>query len=487
MHRLGGPRSATYPSSGPALSPGYARHARSVSTSPQTTSTALFSDFKCLKEKLAQKRSASSTRTRSTTVRQLEIGSPVLISTTAEDVSVIPLSALHPPPRSAPMHAPHHLHSASPPVTARLREFSPLGSHPVVPTKDHNPTAPVEQNEQIARPRSQSDVSAVHATGTPVQSSAVRANSSETRRTKVFSNEPWIQSPRFAQPSNLDEEHVRETSTAAAVLERPPSSLELPSLDTRPTSSHGGNRTLGLRMSALGKNKELPPLPRYVFPAPLFACATPSSSSPTVSQDPKSQEEKRDENSGTNRHSESTSHFSMWSTESVRYSSPISDDGAVHSPTFSSLTSDCSDLGSPKRHSARFSISDYMDSPDYDSAAPSEELNDASEEEEAASSHLSANPPQLDELRISTFGSTLFDLDLQHGGAGSRGSRGSRRQVACFGFQGYKLPEDEATSKVTITEPKLRPEPSFKHDRGSSVSQMETLVNEFGFLGESVL
>ncbi|KAF2678062.1 hypothetical protein K458DRAFT_143652 [Lentithecium fluviatile CBS 122367] len=487
MHHVRGPRSATYPSSGQSLSPGYARHARSVSTSPQMASPALFSDFKGLKEKLAQKRSASSTRTRSRSVRELEIGAPTLISTTAEEVNLVPLSSLQPPPRSAPMRAPVRSPSFSPPVTARLREFSPLGSHPVDPEKDLHLAAPMDEKRQVGRPRSRSELPKVTATEFATKSTVVRANSSETRRTKVFSNEPWIQSPRFPQRSSYTEEQMTEAATPAPVLERPSFSLEPPSLDARPTSSHGGNQSAGLRQSAVDKNKELPPLPRYIVPAPLFACSS-ASSSPTLSHDPENQTENEDEDADTNRNSESNSHFSVWSTESITYSSPTSDDEAIHSPTFSSLTSSCSELGSPTRLSARFSISDYMHSPDRDSAAIDEE-GDGVLDEEVHSSHLSANPPRLDELRISAFGSGLFDLDVRHGGSGSRGSRGSRRQVACFGlgFQGYKLPEDESTSKVTITEPKLRLEPSFKHDRDSSVSQAETLVNEFGFLGESVL
>jgi hypothetical protein len=222
-------------------------------------------------------------------------------------------------------------------------------------------------------------------------------------------------------------------------------------------------------------------------PAPLFACNS-VSSSPTTAKDPENVEEEHIDDTETSQKSESNSHFSTWCTE-LSYSSPTSDDEAVHSPTFSSLTS-CSDLGSPTQLSARFSISDYMHNPGTNSTPFSEEEQAVTEE--AIQSHFSANPPQLNELHISTFGSSLFDMDLPHGGSGSResrGSRSSRRQVACFGlgFQGYKLPEDESTSKVTITEPKLRPESLSTHNRGSSVSQADTLVNEFGFLGEAVV
>ena len=488
MHHLGGPRSATYPSSGQSLSPRHARHARSASTSPQMQSTALLSDLKGLKEKLAQKRSVSHTRNQSRNVRELEIGAPVLISTTAEEMNLIPLSSLQ-PPKSAPLRAPQHSPSISPPVTARLREFSPLGSHPVDITKDLHLAAPISKDVKAGRSRSRSETPRMKAVDSLPESSAVRANSSETRRTKLFSNEPWIQSPRFPQIPSSHDALKTDVMAPAPVLERPGSSLEPPSLDARPTSSHGGDRSSGLRHSTFDKNKKLPPLPRYIVPAPLFACNG-ASTSPTTSQSPAHEEGDQNEDAETYYNSESNSHFSTWSNESVAYSLPTTDDEEIHSPALSSLTSGCSDLGSPTRHSARFSISDYMHSPDQDTAAFEEQ--EEVPEEAALPSHLSATPPQLNELRISTFGSNLFDFENQQRGSNSRGSRGShssRRQVACFGlgFQGYKLPEDESTSKVTITEPKLRPEPSFNHNRGSSVSQMETLVNEFGFLGEAVV
>jgi hypothetical protein len=489
VHRLGGPRSATYPSSGQSLSPGHARHARSASTSPQMQSTALLSDFKCFKGMLAHKRSASHIRNQSSNVRELEISAPVLISTTAEDVNLVPLSSLQ-PPKSAPIRAAWSSRSMPSPLAARLREFSPLGSHPVDATRGLHLAAPVSKDTKAGRPRSRSEVPRTRTTETSPEPSAVRANSSETRRTKLFSNEPWAQSPRFTQTTSPQNGPKTKPLAPAPVLKRPPFPLEPLSRDARPTSSHGNERGLALRMSTADKNKELPPLPRYIVPAPLFACNS-TSSSPTVAEAPTNEEEDHTEDNETNRNSESNSHFSMWSTESVRYSSPIFDNEAFHSPTSSSLTSNSSDLGSPSRHSAHLSISDSMQSPSRDSATSEEEQDDMSEED-VVSSHLSANPPQLNELRISAFGSNLFDLDIEHRKSESRSSRFSRsshRQVACFGpgFQGYKLPEDESTSKVTITEPKLRQESSFKHDRGSSVSQVETLVNDFRFLKQAVL
>jgi hypothetical protein len=442
-------------------------------------------DLRCIKEKFGQARSASHTR-HGSSVRDLEIGAPVLISTTAEDMNLVPLSSLQ-PPKSAPLRAPQYSPSFPPSLSAKLREFSPLGSHPVDPAKDLHLAAPVNNDMNYGRRRSRSEAPRPRVAEISPEPYVVRANSSETRRTKLFSNEPWVQSPSFPQTAS-QKDPVEVTLAPAPVLERPSFSLEPPSLDVRPTSSHGGDQSPGLRQSAFDTNKELPPLPRYIVPAPLFACNS-VSSSPTTTKDPENIEEEHMDDTETSQKSESNSHFSTWSTE-LSYSLPTSDDEAIHSPTFSSLTS-CSDLGSPTRLSARFSISDYMHSPDSHSSPFGEEEHEGAEEE-ASKAHLSATPPQLNELRISTFGSSLFDMDMPHGDSGSResrGSRSSRRQVACFGlgFQGYKLPEDESTSKVTITEPKLRPESLSTHDRGSSVSQVETLVNEFGFLGEAVV
>jgi hypothetical protein len=93
---------------------------------------------------------------------------------------------------------------------------------------------------------------------------------------------------------------------------------------------------------------------------------------------------------------------------------------------------------------------------------------------------LSATPPRLDDVRISAFGTDLFSLDIQHADSAPR------RQAACFGlgFQ-YSLPDDDTTSKTTITASSLRPEPSVQ--RESSLSQLNGLINDFAYLGEAVL
>lgn len=184
--------------------------------------------------------------------------------------------------------------------------------------------------------------------------------------------------------------------------------------------------------------------------------------------------------------SERSGQFSTWSSDSITFSSPTSDEDAVHSPTFSSLTSNCSEMGSPQRLSARFSISDYMVDQDEESAIKHEKEDDEQNqeaEEASTQTYLSTSPPQLDQLRLSGFGSSLFNIDIR------ATDSTSRRQVSCFGlgFQGYKLPEDEVGSQATLTKDTLPPEPTIKHGRESSVSHFEKLMNDFGYLGDSVL
>lgn len=487
VHPFGGPRSATYPSTSQSLSPGYQRHARSASISPAIGSTAIFTDFRSLKGKLAQKRTASHNRDGSRGVRELEIGAPTLISTTAEEVNLVPLPNLRSPPTSSPLPTPKTSSSLPTPktssslpspVTAKLREFSPLGSHPIDPAKDllAPRSAPVDDRPAL-RPRSRSHAPETTIPEVTQKPALIRAKSADTRRTKIFSNEPWLSSPR------LYDVVPEEWSQPAPVLERPSTSLEPPSNDQRPSSSHGGDRGSSLRGSRLNVDKELPALPYYLTPAPLYACNSEASSSTLPETVEDEVEASGDVEVETVLTSEKSAHFSTWSTESITFSSPTSDEDAILSPTFSSLTSNCSEIDSPNRDSARFSISDYMQSPESTSPTIDEDVPiEEQYEDTLTQSHLSASPPRLDELRLSSFGPNLFNLDIQHQ------ETAPRRQAACFGlgFESYKLPEDGSTSKTTITAATLGPGPAIKHDRESSVSHMAKLVNEFGFLGDTV-
>ncbi|KAF2642075.1 hypothetical protein P280DRAFT_506527 [Massarina eburnea CBS 473.64] len=504
MHSYGHPKSATYPStsSSQLLSPGPRRHARSASTSPHDTSTALFCDFKGLKEKFAQKRSAANTHERSRSVRDLEIGAPTLISTTAEDVNLIPLAALRPPPTPSTVYyaQPQTSSSLPTPVAAKLRQFSPLGSNPVDPINDlvHTPSLLVPSYEsQARRPRSRSSPPPPPKSPVPT---IVRANSSDISRIKTFANQPWAQSPKLDQL--VDEEQPR--TAPAPVLRRP--SLELPSRDARPSSSYGGDRSSSLRKSPIDTDKKLPALPRFLVPAPLFACndepsipekdTLPDSPMPEKIAFPRSPMEQHIENveyalddSRIHLLTERNSHFSLWSNDSYTSTSPTSDDEeTTQSPTFSSLTSNCSEPGSPQLLSSRFSVDTIDDlifrSSQDESSLDTEQLQSSPPLSQGQDSLL-----QLEDLRLSSFGPSMF-LDIQQRGE-------SRRQAACFGygnFQGYALPEDETMSKATITEQSILGTQDenglglrIGHQRESSVSQLERLVDEFGFLGDAVL
>jgi len=444
------PRSATYPPPEAFLSPDGMRHARSASASPHMPSTPLLNDFKCFKDKLSSKRSGSRSRSSSKS-QELEIGLPTLVSTTADDLDLIPLGSFGPAPKlgPAPTSAPRETTSAPvtstrPPPMSR-NGFCPLGSNPVGPVHD-TVFAPSELSAE-RRPSHTRHVS--HVPSTVIKSEfkldrgRIRANSTDSRRAQhhLFSNDPWLSTPKLQQTFKMDSEDIKSAPT----LQRP-TALAPPSTDERPTSSHGSSPSPSLRNLPL--DKELPALPRYLKPAPLFACSSPTE---PLTEEPFPTSEDDDEDSVlgdliSDYEDKPHSHFSIWSNESSAYTSTSEDDG-VSSPTFSSLTSDA---GSP----TRFSLRDSEDE-----------------------MHLSASPPRLDDLRISAFGSDLFGLDIQHADSAPR------RQAACFGlgFQ-YSLPADEAGSKTTITAaPEIRPE---SVQRGSEANR---LMDDFSYLGDAVV
>ncbi|KAF1844131.1 uncharacterized protein K460DRAFT_158672 [Cucurbitaria berberidis CBS 394.84] len=472
------PRSATYPPADRFLSPNVVRHARSASASPRMPSTPIFADFKVLKDKLAS-------RTRSgSKPKELEIGSPVLVSTTNEELNLIPLSVYQHPPTLSPRVLPPATATTSLPVPTVRREFSPLASHPVDPINDpvFNFTAPPVAKECMPRRRS-------HVTSTVVASEfklgniRSRANSADTRRTQhyLFSNDPWLSSPKLQQEFESPDRLVADDTPSAPVLLHPSSLLELPAFNERPTSSHGGDRSPNIRQAPL--DKELPALPRFLKPAPLFTRNS-SSFSPVLTEEPQQELEEEEDMERLDDfriqfNEKPRSHFSTWSSDSIGYSCPASDDGADQSPTFSSLASNCSELGSPQQFSRRYSYTEQTDDTERTPTMHESELND--ELNDVHTTHLSVTPPQLDNLRISTFGSDLFNLDIQHT------DTAPRRQAACFGLGFYTLPDDEITSKSTITDNTLRPEPTINVQRDSSMSQLNTLMDEFAFLGDSVI
>jgi hypothetical protein len=505
------PRSATYPSTDGFLSPHVVRHARSASASPHIPSTPIFPDFKVLKERLASKRSASRNRSGSKT-RELEISAPVLVSG-GEDLNLIPLSVYRSSIESL-REEPATTTLARPVPTIR-REFSPLGSHPV--DSDHDTLfGPVELPTIEERPirRRRSHVpSTVITSEWKVGQSRIRANSADTRRTRhyLFSNDPWLSSPKLQQDFDVKDRVVEDDTPSAPVLSRPSSFLGTPRTDERPTSCQGSVCSTNLRQSPL--DKALPALPRDLTPAPLSACNK-FAISELPADEPRaefqeSEDEERLDNFDITFAEKARSHFSTWSNDSIAYSSPTSDDDeAILSPTLSSLTSNDSDVETPQGLLIRYSYTERENTDDTKRTCTLPEIvshdadnevfdvfgsSEEQEDENLRPRYLSSTPPQLNELRISTFGSDLFGLsDAQHTPRSETSSRrSSRRQAACFGlgFQ-YSLPDDKTTSKTSIIsdrDDEQRLSSTISVQRESSMSQMNALMEDFGFLGDAVI
>ncbi|KAF2715435.1 hypothetical protein K504DRAFT_446296 [Pleomassaria siparia CBS 279.74] len=475
-----GPRSATHPPP-VSMSHGFEGHARSASSpSTQTPRGAVYTEFKGLKDRfVASKRSVSPNQ------RELQIGAPVLVSSTAEDVDLIPLSRT-----SASLRRPRTPLPPSPPspaaIATLMREYSPLGSHPVEPRQDFDcgfsdhASSDVNQPSRRSRSRPSSNVITLEQN---LVTGRARANSADTRRTRHYlsPNEPWVSTPK-------NQDRFENELAPAPVLQRP-AMLEPPSTEDRPSSRNGGDRSPSLRRFPINIDKDLPPLPQYLVPAPLYTCS-PVQPSPQVAQDEEEQIQQLDtelvplpeleqieefdpKKEFENRLvTEKRGHFSTWSTESSTLSiASTNEDDAINSPTFSSLPSD---YGSPERTSEPFTHGDQT----YD-------LSDKDLEDSILSS-LSSSPPQLslDPLHISTFGSGLLNMNMQIHHDGSA----PRRQAVVFGlgFQGYSLPDDETEGQSSLVKMPSREEPAIVNSRVSSVSHLSKMMNEFGYLMDAV-
>lgn len=484
------PRSATYPPADQFLSPNVSRHARSASASPLLPSTPLFADFKDLKEKFASKRARSRSRS-SSDIREMQISAPVLVSTTADGV----LPTYQPTPPRSPMNFSRPHRSTPPPLSIPTitKNFSPLSSHPVDSFADAQPfIAELPANEPALQRRRSYIPSTIVTNEFDIEPGRGRANSADARRTKrsLYANDPWISSPKFQHEFDNSIQQAREVQffKPAPVLRRPVSSLAPPAGDERPTSSHGGKANPNLRDVPL--EKDLPALPQYLTPAPLFSFSAISSAETTpieeaddevedtVTDDILSAYEEDDEPIA--RISEKQrSHFSTWSSFD---SYVTSDDDGVTSPTFSYATSVSSDTGSPLRQSIPYSFAEHA----FSKAQQTTTITEVDEADNLPNDRTST-PPQLDlaTLRLSamSFSSDLFNLDIQHP------ETLPRRQAACFGlgFQGYSLPEEDTKSKETIqSQVTLRPT-RISVQRESSTSQLNTLIDDFSYLSDAVV
>ncbi|CAE7030363.1 hypothetical protein PTNB73_05529 [Pyrenophora teres f. teres] len=508
------PRSATLAPTEGLLNPYVPRHARSASASPYMPSTPLFPDFKLLKDKLASKRAASRNRCGPKN-RAMDISSPVLVSG-GEDLNLIPLSEYRPSIEA--IREAEAVTNARP--TPRIRrEFSPLASHPVDPDRDSifapAPTsAPAPARaalptvaERRTRRRSQSPSTLV-TSEFKVEQNRNRANSADTRRTRhyLFSNDPWLTSPKEHR-FKIQDRVVEDDTPSAPTLSRSEVSLGPPTSDERPTSRHGNRGRPEPQQLPL--DKELPPLPRYLIPAPLYACNSPTTNPPTVEEPIEEFHEEADEECldrlSIQFSMKARSHFSTWTNESMTYSPVASDDeeddneedGPISSPTFSSFTSNDSDMDAPSSQGGLLIRYSYLSSsqqqqeqqhPHTSTSTSVPEMQnmipDDTDTDDHDHANLSSTPPQLSELRISTFGSDLFSPALNtafsHVSSTSSSARSSRRQAACFGLQTfqYSLPADDMDSKVSL---------ATAGARASGVSEGNALMEDFAFLGDAVL
>lgn len=455
-------------------------------------STPIFPDFKTLKGKLVSKRGASRNRSGLRT-KELDISSPVLVSG-GEDLKLVPLSVYRPSVESI-----RETQSDSTPARSMSmirREFSPLASHPVDPDLD-SAFGPVElpAAEQRSMRRRRSHVPSTIVTSEfKLEQLRIRANSTDTRRTRhyLFSNDPWLSSPKSPLESKNEDRVVQDDTPPAPVLSRPSSSLGAPVSSQRPTSSHGSRRTATFRQSLL--DKELPALPRYLVPAPLYACnPTTGSDSSTEESEDEFQEADDDEcleHNSVQISQKARSHFSTWSDDSIAYSAPASDDEVVLSPTFSSLTSNDGESITSQGLMIRYSYAESEGHDGYRPMSPTPDIHHMTDDEEEDSDlhYRLSTPPQLNELRISTFGSDLFQPRPQSPDVSS--PRSSRRQAACFGlgFQ-YSLSEDDVRSKSTLTEVDMHAEQlsrTVSVHRDSTMTQLNALMEDFAFLGDAV-
>lgn len=415
----------------------------------------------------------------------MQISAPVLISTTADGV----LPAFQPTPRS-PRNFSRPQRASPPPLSIPTitKDFSPLSSHPVDPFTDTQPfVAELPANETPVHRRRSYVPPTIVSYEFDVEPGRNRANSADTRRTKrsLYATDPWVSSPKFQHEFESGIQQAREVQffKPAPVLKRPVPAAVLAN-EERPSSSYGGGCSLILRETPL--QKRLPALPRYLTPAPLFACNTSPSEETTPIEEADTEVAVTDDILSAYENEEEPiaqisekqrSHFSTWSSFD---SYVTSDDDGIASPTFSSATSVSSDAGSPLRQSVRHSFAEQA----FNKAQTT--TIDEEDEEEYATDRTST-PPQLDpkNLRLSamSFSSDLFNLDIQHP------ETMPRRQAACFGmgFQGYSLPEDASKSKEMIqSEATLRPK-RVSVQRESSTSQLDMLMDDFSYLGDAVL
>lgn len=372
-------------------------------------------------------------------VRNLEIGRPILVSSTAADVDA--------PPSQSP---PETSSSLPPRLGLKLREFSPLNSHPVDMRSDLDLTSSNSCDSQEPasnRPRSYSGATS-HNELSHFEAPK-RANSSTIRRSREFSM------------SKLNMESIGSTGS---------------SQEERPVTRHGGSAASSIRKFP-SVDKDLPELPRYLVPAPLFACGQSTIATESAEKQEEEEEEVEAIHYFPDAHFGNTiSRFSAWTIESSTFDAP--EDDAIHSPTFSSFTTSSTGIDTPQRFSCAFVHGDQICDEDQNAGADEEDEKESySLHSSSGSHHLHLDSPSLN---------PLFHLDIH------RPDTAPRRQAAVFGISKelrHLTLSDEriGSDSSTIRELTCLPDSPIDSNTVTSASQLDSLMNEFGYLGQAVL
>ncbi|OCL07538.1 hypothetical protein AOQ84DRAFT_56721 [Glonium stellatum] len=432
--------------------------------------------------------------------RELQIDPSIFTSSTNERRNLTPLktNGLPEPLSSSPVST----------RTARGYPFSPLRCHPVDAETDFNfsnksiEEAPAPANTphpkislssshaEIALGRGRASLTGSKRTNSPRRVRDLsRSETAYHRRSlsigRVREPSPLRNAVIFDEPIEISEEikEVKNGNEATAGMIRSSLSSLTPSYSTDaqlPPRQEDGLDTATQSKPLI--DKELPALPPYLAPEPLFRqLETLEAESESVVKDEQITRAK------------SNRHFSLWANTSTAFTSPSLNEDAINSPTFSSLTTSSSDIGTPERFSDQFVAGIDMFYQDSD-------LNDVDDKGRGdgystgpAYRHEAA-PPELPELLNSPLGQNLFKIDIK------RPESASRRHAACFGFldgfHGYSLPGDQSTSEAAGTKsqavlPNYRDaipsESQINADVDPTMSQLEQLMNDFGYLGEAVL
>jgi hypothetical protein len=297
-------------------------------------------------------------------------------------------------------------------------------------------------------------------------------------RNTVLYDEPISIPDQIQEAKNEDDNSLQTPdATWSAFVAAPPRE------SSRPASRHGELPAQSTKTMAL-VDKELPNLPTCLLPDPLFF----HSERFENRHDVKDFEE-------AEACMEPSSHWSLWSnTTSIEFPALSSNGDGVYSPTFSSVTSNLSDIEPPLRFSGR-SIGDlntlYGASTDHGNPefSPSSPMHSA-----LLGPHEHSFLDCLHRENSSLEPADPFEIEY------AQPESVTRRHATCFGlsdgFRGYSLPNDQTASGATLTKASTSLSPfADSTPQGldqnlvidPTMTQLEQLMNDFGYLSEAVL